>query len=43
MTFDQFGDITTPFVGWMIEKNDFVAKKNISAQEVADIKSKSGT
>jgi branched-chain amino acid transport system substrate-binding protein len=43
MTFDQYGDVSTPFVGWIIEKNDFVARKNISAQEVADIKSKTGT
>ena len=43
MTFDQYGDVSTPFVGWVIEKNDFVAKKNITAQEVADTKSKTGT
>jgi branched-chain amino acid transport system substrate-binding protein len=43
MTFDQYGDVSTPFVGWIIEKNDFVAKKNITAQEVADTKSKTGT
>jgi len=32
MTFDQYGDVSTPFVGWIIEKNDFVAKKNITAK-----------
>jgi hypothetical protein len=43
MTHDKFGDVTTPFVGWQVENKAYVQKKNVTAQEVADIKSKTGT
>jgi branched-chain amino acid transport system substrate-binding protein len=40
---DKFGDVTTPFVGWQVENKIFVQKKNVTSQEVADIKAKTGT
>ena len=43
MTYDKFGDVNTPFVGWMVENKTFVQKKNVTSQEVADIKQKTGT
>jgi len=43
MLHDKYGDVTLPFVGWMIENKTFVQKKNISSDEVADIKAKTGT
>lgn len=42
-TYDKYGDVTTPFVGWQVENKTFVQKKNVSAEEVADIKAKTGT
>src|SRR5262249_19025183 len=29
---DQYGDVSTPFVGWQLENKTFVQKKNIPAQ-----------
>lgn len=43
MTYDQYGDVNTPFVGWQVENKAFAQKKDISAQEVSDIKQKTGT
>lgn len=43
MTFDQYGDVTTPFVGWMVEGGKLAAKKDVTAQDVADTKTKTGT
>lgn len=43
MVHDKFGDVTTPFVGWQVENKAYVQKKNVTAQEVADVKSKTGT
>jgi ABC-type branched-subunit amino acid transport system substrate-binding protein len=43
MTYDKYGDLTTPFVGWQVENKAYVQKKNVTAQEVADIKAKTGT
>jgi len=43
MTYDKFGDVNTPFVGWTVENKTFVQKKNVTSQEVADIKQKTGT
>ncbi len=43
MTFDQYGDVTTPFVGWMVENNTFAAKKNITSEQVAETKRKTGS
>lgn len=43
MTHDKFGDVTTPFVGWQVENKVYVQKKNVTAQEVADIKARTGT
>ena len=43
LTHDKFGDVTTPFVGWQVENKAYVQKKNVTAQEVADIKAKTGT
>lgn len=43
MTFDQYGDVTTPFVGWMVDGGKLAAKKDITAQDVADTKTKTGT
>lgn len=43
MTFDPYGDVTTPFVGWQVEDNKFVQKKNLTADEVAATKKKTGT
>jgi ABC-type branched-subunit amino acid transport system substrate-binding protein len=40
---DKFGDVTTPFVGWQVENKIFVQKKNVTSQEVAEIKAKTGT
>jgi len=40
---DEFGDVTTPFVGWQVENGTFVQKKDITAEEVAEIKIKTGT
>ena len=40
---DKYGDVTTPFVGWQVENKAYVQKKNVTAQEVADIKAKTGT
>ena len=40
---DEFGDVSTPFVGWQVENGNFVQKKNITAEEVAEIKTKTGT
>ncbi len=40
---DEFGDVSTPFVGWQVENGNFVQKKNITAEEVAEIKAKTGT
>ncbi len=43
MTHDKYGDVTTPFVGWQVDNKVFVQKRNVTAQEVADIKTKTGT
>lgn len=43
MTYDQYGDVSTPFVGWQLENKTFTQKKNVTAQDVADIKAKTGT
>jgi ABC-type branched-subunit amino acid transport system substrate-binding protein len=43
MVFDAYGDVTTPFVGWRVEDNKFVQKKNIPAEDVAATKKKTGT
>ncbi|MBU3739383.1 MAG: amino acid ABC transporter substrate-binding protein [Rhodoferax sp.] len=43
MMHDKFGDVTTPFVGWQVENKAYVQKKNVTAQDIADIKSKTGT
>jgi len=43
LTHDQYGDVSTPFVGWQLENKTFVQKKNVTAQDVADIKAKTGT
>jgi branched-chain amino acid transport system substrate-binding protein len=43
MTFDRYGDVTTPFVGWAVENNTFAAKKNITSEQVAETKRKTGT
>jgi hypothetical protein len=43
MTHDKFGDVTTPFVGWQVDNKTYVQKKNLTAQEVADIKARTGT
>jgi branched-chain amino acid transport system substrate-binding protein len=43
LTHDQYGDVSTPFVGWQLENKIFVQKKNVTAQDVADIKAKTGT
>lgn len=43
MTHDQYGDVNTPFVGWRVENKAFVQKKDVSAQDVADIKKNTGT
>ena len=43
MTFDQYGDVSTPFVGWAVEGGKLVQKKDISAQDVAETKAKTGT
>jgi branched-chain amino acid transport system substrate-binding protein len=42
MSFDKYGDVTTPFVGWKIENKKFVQKKNLSTEEVAEVKKKTG-
>lgn len=42
-TYDEFGDVTTPFVGWQVENKTYAQKKNVSAEDVADIKKKTGT
>lgn len=43
LTHDQYGDVSTPFVGWQLENKTFTQKKNVTAQDVADIKAKTGT
>lgn len=43
MRHDQYGDVTTPFVGWQVENKAYVQKKNVSAEEVAELKQKTGT
>jgi branched-chain amino acid transport system substrate-binding protein len=41
MTFDKFGDVSTPFVGWGVtEGNKLVQKKTLSREEVDGIKKK---
>ena len=40
---DEFGDVSTPFVGWQVENGTFVQKKDITADEVAAVKAKTGT
>lgn len=42
MQFDQYGDVTTPFVGWQVEGGKFVQKKNLTSDEVAEVKKKTG-
>ncbi len=42
MSFDQFGDVSTPFIGWGVEGNKFVQKKTLTREEVAEIKKKTG-
>jgi ABC-type branched-subunit amino acid transport system substrate-binding protein len=43
MVHDRYGDVTTPFVGWQVENKAYVQKKNVTAEEVAEIKQKTGT
>lgn len=43
MNFDKYGDVATPFVGWMVEGGKFVQKKNLSQKEIMEIKEKTGT
>lgn len=43
MRHDQYGGVTTPFVGWQVENKTYVQKKNVSAEEVAELKQKTGT
>jgi branched-chain amino acid transport system substrate-binding protein len=43
MTYDRHGDVNTPFVGWRVENKTFVQKKNVTSEEVAQIKQQTGT
>jgi branched-chain amino acid transport system substrate-binding protein len=40
MTFDKYGDVTTPFVGWGVDGNKLVQKKSLTREEVSEIKKK---
>jgi len=40
---DEFGDVSTPFVGWRVENGTFVQKADITADEVAAVKARTGT
>jgi branched-chain amino acid transport system substrate-binding protein len=42
MTFDKYGDVTTPFVGWRVEGGKYVPKKTLSTEAVAAVKRKTG-
>ncbi len=43
MSFDQFGDVTTPFIGWGVDGNKFVQQQTMTRVEVAEIKKKTGS